>query len=329
MDFTHTTLGKNDNGRRLDRVLKRLFAGQPASFWQAALRKNLIYVNGKKASASLRIAEGDTLSVATVLLSKNQQEEYEPKMVPTADMVQRLPILFKNEHILVLNKPAGISVQKPQKNAPALDDVVKALYKAEAPHSISFMPGPLHRLDRQTSGVLVFSQSLLGAQWFTNGMKAHTYTKEYVALVEGRFLQRERWEDHIDTAGKRTKSGFFTVHIEPQQEANAYTTAIPLKEGWLEQATTKIPVTLTKYIIETGKKHQIRAQSAFHGHPLVGDTAYRSRIQLPLPVSCGFLLHAHKLTFGAENQLGLPEWVEAPLPDYFDKILKLCLINYP
>ena len=291
MDFTDFHTGKDDTGRRLDKVIRIFIPDLPLSNIYQIIRKGLVKVNGKRTKPEYKIKDGDVLSVADILLKNVPSARPD---LPDMPKIENL-IVFENEDILVLNKPAGINVQKAKKDDISLADLVENYYKnTRSGDSVSFRPGPLHRLDKMTSGLVCFSMSLQGAKWFGEQMKAHKIKKTYRATVEGKVTEQQTWKDYIikeDESG----SDFHTVQVIdgrsehiPAGAKECITTIIPL------EAFEKDGKTYTKceFQIETGRQHQIRAQSSFHGHPLAGDTVYGAK-QGPLP----FDLCACKLEF--------------------------------
>jgi 23S rRNA pseudouridine955/2504/2580 synthase len=173
--------------------------------------------------------------------------------------------------------------------------------------SLSFTPAPLHRLDKQTTGILVCSESLEGAHWFSSALLNHKIQKRYLGLAEGLLDSPEDWEDLLDEDG-------FPAKI-------AKTHASPLSFGSYRGKA----VTLVEYEIATGRKHQIRAQSVIHGHPLLGDTKYGGA---RIDEGQEFYLHAWKMGFPAEKSAGLPELITAPIPAAYKKMLEKCKCSY-
>ena len=293
MDFTDFHTGKDDTGRRLDKVIRIFIPDLALSNIYQSMRKGLIKVNGKKSKPDYKICPGDILSVADVLLKNEAGTKGAAGIKGTQSAlpykIENL-IVFESEDILVLNKPAGINVQKAAKDDVSLADLVLDYYnRTRKGTSISFKPGPLHRLDKMTSGLICFSMSLKGARWFNEQMQAHNIKKIYSATVEGTVSEQQTWKDYI-LKEDETGSDFHTVTVidgssnaVPADAKECITTIIP------QETFTKDGQTFTKceYHIETGRQHQIRAQSAFHGHPLSGDTAYGAK-QGPLPFDlCG------------------------------------------
>lgn len=292
MDFTDFTAGTNDGGRRVDRIIKQILKDNPQVNIYAALRKKLIKVNGGRASSDTRIQEGDVLSIASFLIpeSKGDKEDTPPRILP-----EDFKTLFKNEHLWLINKAYGISVQ-PAKGEAA--DIASIIASAGVPDaSLAFRPAPLHRLDKYTTGVLAISQSLSGATWFSKALQEHVIGKTYFGIAEGRLLHEELWED--DIAGKA-----------------AHTRASPQGFGHYLQWE----FSFVRFTIGTGRKHQIREQSAIHGHPLLGDKLYGSTC--PLPASRAYFLHAGELEAPADNPVGLPALIQAPFPMEFSDFIE-------
>jgi 23S rRNA pseudouridine955/2504/2580 synthase len=166
--------------------------------------------------------------------------------------------------------------------------------------SLSFKPGPLHRLDKPTSGIIVFSTSLAGARSFSALLRSRRIRKTYLALLDGVLDRDETWEDTLVRDKERGKS--FTMPDTGDKNAReARTRVYPLAHT--------MTATLVKLEIDTGRTHQIRAQAAAHGHPLAGDRKYGGSEQRG-----GFLLHAWMLELPE-----MPRRLLAPLPDNFTR----------
>lgn len=323
MTFSDFTAGADDSGRRLDRLARRFIPEHNLSGLYGALRKGLIKLNGKKAAPNCRINAGDTLTVADILLDRRTPptarqgtQAFESGAGVRRDACVSFPyeIVFQNRHALVINKPCGVSVHGGED---ALDFAVRRLYAATPGEqsSLSFVPGPVHRLDRRTTGLLVFSQSIDGARFLSGAFASGAVKKTYLALVCGTMTGKALWEDAIvnDSGAAR---GFKTVKVVPcaaDGAKNARTRAIPLEIGMYKGS----PCTLAAFRIDTGRKHQIRAQAAYHGFPLLGDSAYGAFV---IEAECAHFLHSYSLDL-PENNLGLPEKLTAPLPVAFQVML--------
>ena len=329
MNFTHFTAGKDDSERRLDRILRRFLNEENLSSIYKILRKGLVKVNGKKADGNFRVSEGDDIQIADFLLSKTQFEgENSDK---TASHAKQSPlskdiIIFKNESILILNKPYDIPVQpSASSNGKSLAEIVQSDYELTHKNtSLAFRTGPLHRLDRKTTGLIAFSQNLDGAKWFSEKIKSHEIQKVYLAILEGNLTQNAVWEDHIQKLEVSTKSnctipfahdeGFHTVSVNSTDEGKfAHTEVEPVSHAVFNGKD----LTLARVLITTGRTHQIRSQCAYHGFPLLGDTAYGGTKIDSKKFGQDFFLHAAELYFPKDNPIGLPEKLCAPVPEFF------------
>lgn len=308
MKYTIVTARQDDNDRRIDTVIRKILPSIPLTLVYKNIRTGFIRLNDKKTSIGTRIHTGDQIGIAEVLF----KEPVINSLNHTADESLILNTLFKNEHLWIIGKPPGICVQKSKSNEESLDNILRRA--SVLPPSLSFSPGPLHRLDRNTSGILCFSQSLLGARWFTAQMKAGTIRKFYLGLAQGRLEQEEVWKDGIEKNGKT--GNFYTVKIV---SGESVTRAVPLSHGTYKGKA----VTLIEYEIIGGKTHQIRAQTAHHGYSLLGDKAYGGFCDTSVN---SIFLHAYKMMF-PYNTLEIPFSIGCPLPQKFVNTLEICLLK--
>jgi 23S rRNA pseudouridine955/2504/2580 synthase len=310
--------GTDDVGRRLDRILRRVFPDMPLSLIHRLLRKGRVMVDGVPSGAADRIAGGARILVQGEVLehedgrpSPKQRAVFEsPSEVPSgpAGSSPGLCILREGDGLLIVNKPAGLAVHG--SGLSCLDTLVRSYLRDKLPPSLSFRPGPLHRLDQGSSGVIVFSTSLEGARTFSALMRERRLRKTYLALVGGRIKGEEIWEEVLFRDTSKRKTLAITGEQAGRSQAKpARTRVFPLAVRPL--------YSLVALEIETGRTHQIRSQAAFHGHPLAGDRKYGGSFQRG-----GLLLHALSLGFPTEGlPLGLEELrgetVRAPLPEPF------------
>ena len=333
MEFRDFTAGKDDDGRRLDRILRIFLKDKSLGEIYKLLRKGLIKVNHAKAKPEAHVSEGDVISIADFLFNSEGDDVTETTKVSknSAPSKNQLNIIFENEHLLIIDKPYGISVHGAGAGAGStqlsLDKAVTAYYEnktaGKKDNSLAFRPGPLHRLDRNTTGLLVFSMSLEGAKWFSDGIKNHTIHKKYYGLAEGKLPETQNWEDTLSDS-ETTLKGFHTV-TQDDDGLKAQTLAKPLAYGKLNNKD----VTLVEYSIKTGRKHQIRAQSKLHGHPLAGDKAYGGTDPKQKVFTREYYLQAFSLSFPENNPLGLPKEIKMGLSSDFLRLLEYCEIENP
>ena len=326
MEFIRFKTGKDDEGRRLDRIAKKLLSEENLSQLYKALRNGLIKVNEKKQKGEYRIQKGDEIKIASflaenaVLADKKNQEKITP-----------LPeewIVLRTQELLFLNKPYDLPVQKSKAGERALNVLVQEDYdffnSQNTRKSLSFRTGPLHRLDRRTTGLIAFSQNLEGAQAFSKAIQEHRIKKTYLAIVEGALEKTEIWTEKISRNEKDLNSSKFhtvSVNSDSKNSKESNTTAIPLAYGKYKE----IQVTLVKFVISTGRTHQSRATSAYHSHPLLGDTVYGAR---QISEKQNLFLHSYSLEF-QENLFSLPKKIVCPPGENFVSVLKSALINLP
>lgn len=298
MDFTFFEVSDDDAERRLDKVLKCILESNNAKDTNVfgLIRKNLIKLNGKKTKADVHVKIGDRIEVASFLLGEKMNlKVHEPERKKL-----KLDVVFENDHLLIINKPAGINVQPSKENGESLSLYVEQYYASKKENrSLSFTPGPLHRIDRFTRGLVCFSMSLKGARWFSENLLNHRIKKTYRGVMEGHFGEigkKEHFADLIDDSNEYHQTdGFHTVTAGNGRGKTASTFVTPIEHRFIKGT----PVTAAEFEIETGRKHQIRAQCALHGHPLYADSAYGSSY------SGNFDLCAFRLEF-PDNDLGIP-----------------------
>lgn len=318
MDFLEFNAGIDDNDRRIDKVLRNFIKDVPLSSIYKYIRKNLIKINNKKTTQDYRVKTGDIISIAAFIIndfSENQSESNNLQKNEETTLRKDLEIIFQNEDILILNKPYDVLVHGSDNS---LDKQVENYYKKinqNKSKSLSFTPGPLHRLDRKTTGLLSFSLSLNGARWFSENIKNHTIQKKYVSVVQNKLLHQEEWIDYIEKKSDKDNSKFHKVEVsklkENDEQKKCITKITPVKYGKYKNKD----ITFVEIEIKTGRMHQIRAQASLHNHPLLGDTAYDG-LKLE-DFSQDFFLHAKELIFPSENPINIPKTVNATLPQPF------------
>ena len=323
MEFIRFKTGKDDEGRRLDRIAKKLLSEENLSQLYKALRNGLIKVNEKKQKGEYRIQKGDEIKIASFLA-----ENAVPADKKNQEKITPLPeewIVLRTQELLFLNKPYDLPVQKSKAGERALNVLVQEDYDFQnIRKSLSFRTGPLHRLDRRTTGLIAFSQNLEGAQAFSKAIQEHRIKKTYLAIVEGALEQTETWTEKISKNEKDLNgSKFHTVSVnsDSKNSKESNTTAIPIAYGMYKG----IQVSLVKFIISTGRTHQIRATSAYHSHPLLGDTVYGAR---QISEKQNLFLHSYSLEF-QENLFSLPKKIVCSPGENFVSVLKSALIILP
>jgi 23S rRNA pseudouridine955/2504/2580 synthase len=296
----------DDDQRRLDRILRKALPELPLSALHRLFRMGKITIDGKAAAPDERIRTGQIIELPETRAEFINKNSLMPAQSPEARQLSGSfikMIIYEGEGLLVLNKASGMAVHGPD----SLNEQVCAYLKPKLPPSLSFKPGPLHRLDKPSSGLIVFSTSLIGAREFSTLMREQKLRKQYLAIVDGIVKKNGIWEDALARDYDEKKTYAADSLNAKSREARTRVSVLASAQGR----------SLILAELETGITHQIRAQAALRGHPLSGDRKYGGKLR---PGEKGFLLHAWKLEF-KEPCLSAPKQFEAPLPDYFRKAI--------
>ena len=288
--------GSNDNGRRVDRIIRQFIPERSLNGLYKAFRKGLIRVNGKKVSPESKIREGDSLEIYKALMDDRKP----PDQTVNNRSNNKLAILYEDTDLLALSKGAGKLVHGSEDS---LEKDVLYYLKDKLPPSLSFKAGPLHRLDRNTSGLIFFSKSIEGARSFSQELQKGKFRKYYVALIDGKLKNKALWVDNLQRDGiKKTSS----VQSEGEEARSSF---IPIR--------SRENRTLVLIRIETGRTHQIRVQASHHGYPLSGDRKYGGS-----SLKEGYLLHSFKMVPDKSSFFSERAFPEAPLPVIWHGVLE-------
>ncbi|WP_420549450.1 RluA family pseudouridine synthase [Curvivirga sp.] len=305
-----------DEGLRLDRWFKTYFPGLPFGQLQKIVRKGQVRVDGKRAKTNQRLEVGqeirippldDNATVDPVKLGKSRG----PKPLSDADVkfVQSL-VIFKNKDVIAINKPAGLAVQGGTKTERHLDGMLEALqYDAEE------KPRLVHRLDRDTSGVLLLARNRASATTMGRAFKHRTTRKIYWAIVVGIPDPEEGRLTH--PLGKLGGKGGERVVVDEENGKNAVTEFMTMERAGRRLA-------LVALWPKTGRTHQLRAHMAAIGTPILGDGKYGGREAFvdSEDIAKQMHLHARELQLPDEKNGKMGPAIKAALPDYFLKTLK-------
>lgn len=288
-------------GERLDKALAATLDGVSRSQIQALIRDGQVTVNGKPGKASYRIEGGERVWV-NVPVSAGE-------VAPRAEAIA-LDVLYEDDSVAVVNKPAGMVVHPAYGHTSGtLVNAILARWPEAATPQAEGRAGIVHRLDKETSGVILVARTPAALEDLRRQFKARTVTKRYLALVEGIPDAREGVIDA--PIGRDPAQRKRMAVLRGGREAVTEFRVVELYDDFaLVEAHPK-----------TGRTHQIRVHLAFIGHPVVGDTVYgrrKQRIKLKR-----HFLHAAAITF-QHPATGEPITVEAPLPeDLQDALRKL------
>ena len=317
-------IGENEAGQRFDKYLAKLLKEAPKSFFYKMLRKKNITLNGKKATGNEKLSAGDEVKL---FLSDETFEKFAGNR-EVARAVCRLDVIYEDENILLINKPAGMLSQPSESREASLVEYVIGylLQKGEVTEESlkTFKPAVCNRLDRNTSGIVAAGKSLAGLQELSALFHDRTIHKDYLCLTEGVIKNEKYIKGYLHKDEKCNKVRIY----HPDREGEIPEEALPVETRYLPWGDNG-RMTLLSVRLITGRTHQIRAHLASISHPIAGDRKYGSepfnRELYRMYELKHQLLHAYRLEFpDMEGVLaGLSRKVfTAPVPENFFYMIK-------
>jgi 23S rRNA pseudouridine1911/1915/1917 synthase len=294
------TIDEIDEKKRLDHFLSHKIIGRSRSWLKKCIEDGFVRVNGKSLKPNYRLKSGDVIEVN---LPQREKPPLKPENIP-------LDILFEDEDLLVINKPRGMVVYPAPGNFSGT--LVNALlFHTERLSEIGGRgrPGIVHRLDKDTSGVMVVAKNDFSHVNLSKQLKSKQMKKIYKTIVWG-IIQEKQAVIDAPIGRHPVKRTEMAVGVENAKEA---ITHFKVLERFSE-------FTYLEVKLETGRTHQIRVHMKFIGHPVVGDPVY-TRKKNPFKIK-GQALHAYSLGLYHPRSGEYMEFV-APLPKDFSSIIKL------
>ena len=263
---TTVTVTKNDAGQRLDKFLTKTYRNLPMSLLYKAVRKKDIRLNGKRCEASSRLNEGDQI----YLFLPDDALEIAPPTYEFMHASKALDIVYEDEHVLLLNKKAGLLVHPDDREFAdtLIFRVQRYLYEKgeyDPADEQSFAPALVNRIDRNTSGIVIAAKTAVALRVLNQKLKDREIEKFYLCIVHGKMPKEA---DTLEAFLEKNESQN-RVYISDTQKQGART--IRTRYRVLEE---KNGFSLLEIHLLTGRTHQIRAHLASIGHPLLGDGKY-------------------------------------------------------
>jgi len=298
------TIQAKENSERLDRWLAKQLPDISRSRVQKLIESGHVKLNNQVCnSKKTKIAVDDCLYIT---IPEPQKLDLTPENIP-------LDILFEDEHLIIVNKPAGMVVH------PAPGHYTGTLVHALLHHCDRLAgiggverPGIVHRIDKDTTGAIVVAKSDRAHQHLQAQIKAKTARREYWGIIYGSFAE---------------EMGTIDLPVGRDRRDRKKMAVIPVERGGREAVTHWQTLerlgnySLMQFLLQTGRTHQIRVHCAYYGHPLVGDNTYGSNRSLKVNLT-GQALHARQLSLIHPVSSELITAI-APLPAEFNTLLQV------
>lgn len=298
--MTQHILVEDGDGIRIDRYLSECCADLSRSYLQKLLKDGEVSVDGKIVKSNYKVSSGEKIIMEI-------PEAAEPEILPEEIA---LDILYEDSDIILINKPKGMVVHPAAgHDSGTLVNALLAHCKDLSGINGVLRPGIVHRIDQDTTGVLVACKNDAAHSAIAEQLRVHSITRVYFAIVHGRISKDE---GTIDAPIGRHPTDRKKMSINEKNGKSAVTHYHVLQRSE--------HFTYLECRLETGRTHQIRVHMASVGHPLLGDIVYGPK-RCPYPGLKGQTLHAGVLGF-IHPRTGKYLEVQAPLPEYFTELLK-------
>ena len=322
------TIGANESGKRLDGFLAGILKEASKGFIYKMLRKKNITLNGKKSDGKEKLSEGDVIRIffsdeTFEKMSGASDPAAQPDFLGAKEKLGDLPVIYEDDHIVLVNKPAGVLSQRAEKKDISLNEwLMEYLFEKGEVTSKSletYRPSICNRLDRNTSGLVICAKSLAGARYMNELIRSRNVDKYYRTIVFGRLDKGLRLKGFLK---KDEKSNKVTISDKDPKDVNySYIETEYAPVRYLADAD----LTVLEIKLITGKPHQIRAHLSGIGHPIIGDIKYGGKSFMGLNYQ---LLHSYRLEFPADMKepfkyLSGKKFI-ADLPPKFTEIMEKC-----
>ena len=296
------TVEKDYQNTRFDKWFKAKIINLPQSLIEKIIRLNKVKINRKRVKSSYRVKCGDIVEVYDISKFK---ENYRPKISKYKPSKKEVNIyddfiIENNENFIIINKPAGIAVQSGTKSFKNIIDILK-----DSKYFVNHKPYIVHRLDKETSGILIVAKSREYAQLFTSLFRIRKIHKTYVALTYGKVskLKTILKDDLV----------LYENNRKIIQKAISYLKVLKSSDSYSYVELNPI----------TGRKHQLRKQLYNIGNPIVGDNKYfiNRKLNKKKSKNNNLMLHAYKIKFMINNvQYNFKAKYNKDFEDFFKRV---------
>jgi|TARA_B100001059_G_C17771787_1_gene548886 23S rRNA pseudouridine955/2504/2580 synthase len=282
---------------RLDKWFKQKVISLPHSLIEKIIRQNKIKINKKKVKSSYRLKSGDLIEIFNISQFKERVKNQKVKYIPQKNELSKYDdyIIENNDNFIVINKPAGIPVQSGTKSFKNITDILK-----NSKYFQDSKPFIVHRIDKETSGILIIAKNRKYAQLFTSLFRIRKIHKTYLAIAYGKIKKsvKSMRDDliYFENKKKIIQKAISNIKIIKSNDELSYIELNPI----------------------TGRKHQLRKQLLNLGNPIIGDDKYFSTNFRKMKTK-NLMLHAHRIKFMINN---VQYNFKAKYNSFFEQLLK-------
>ena len=271
------TIDTASEGQRLDNFLLRVCKGVPKTHVYRIIRSGEVRVNKGRAQVDTRLALGDVVRIPPIRLANDAapqatQQQSGPAHTPPREF----PVLFEDDHLIAIDKPSGVAVHGGSGVSFGVIEQLRRARRAGEPGGAKFLE-LVHRLDRDTSGILLIAKRRSALVNLQAQFKARETGKTYLALVKGTWPAKLKVIDlplHKYLVNGGEDDGERRVKVVAKDDADGMRSITLVKVAKLYTLPNGAAASLLEVTIKTGRTHQIRVHLAHHDHPIIGDEKY-------------------------------------------------------
>ena len=265
---------KNEEGLRFDKYLKKILAKMPLATYHKLLRKKYFEINGLSAKGNEILSNGDHIKIFlsddtynSFVASRNRTGELHEPHKRTGELYEPHRIIYEDDQIILYNKSVGLLSQGDKSGDESVNTILNNYLRTKVKNS-AFIPSVVNRLDRNTSGIIIFAKNYIAAREISKMIKDNAIEKHYLALSNGIF---KKDSDNLINLLKKDEKTNKSIIKEYKGKVPSGYSKVELMYKVLKRYDD---YTLLDIDLITGKSHQIRAQLSYLGHPIVCDKKY-------------------------------------------------------
>ena len=311
-EVLHQQVKEEGDQMRLDRWFQHYYPHLSYTYLQKLIRTGQVRIDGKRAQANVHVLAHQTIRIPPLNMPEPQKEKKQNLSKKQILQIQE-SVIYKDQNIIAINKPQGLAVQGGSKTHYHIDLLSEALM-----FELSEKPKIVHRLDKDTSGVLLLARNLHTAQYLMKAFQNHTIKKTYLGIVVGH-PKKDKGEICLPLL---KKEGFHQEQmcVDPKGQKSITTYEV------LDQANN---LSLLAFYPQTGRTHQIRVHCAASGFPLLGDGKYGAKKAFITSYPTAKTLHLHAQNISMTDPAKHVINISAHLPKHMEKTMQDFKLKLP